>query len=112
MSNKPIIECRDAGIRVSGWRTEKESKKGNKYNSYSFKIEKRYYDADSEEYKETRYFNPEELLKLKELLTSAYEGRKKLEKVESFSKTGTNVKLVVGKPDELRELIKRELEEK
>jgi len=85
MSNKPIIEARDSGIRVSGWRTEKESKTGNKYNSYSFKIEKRYYDTDSGEYKETRYFKPEELLKLKELITIAYDRRLKLEQSERTS---------------------------
>jgi len=84
-NNKTIIECSDAGIRVSGWRSEKESKNGNKYNSYSFKIEKRYYDSDSEEYKETRYFKPEELLKLKELITVAYDRRLKLEQSERTS---------------------------
>ena len=84
-NNKPCIECRDAGIRVSGWKTERESKTGNKYNSYSFQIEKRYYDSDSEEYKETRYFKPEELLKLKELITVAYDRRLKLEQSQRTS---------------------------
>jgi|TARA_Y100000310_G_C20358086_1_gene657650 hypothetical protein len=72
MSNKPIIECKDGGIRVSGWRSEKVSKNGRAYGTYSFKIEKRYFDAESEQYKETRYFKPEELLKLKEQIVKAY----------------------------------------
>jgi len=84
-NNKPCIETRDGGIRVSGWKSEKESKNGNKYNSYSFKIEKRYYDADSEEYKETRYFKPEELLKLKELIIVVYDRRLKLEQSQKTS---------------------------
>jgi len=72
MSNKPIIECKDGGLRVSGWRTEKVSKNGKAYGTYSFKIEKRYFDADSEQYKETRYFKPEEMLRLRELMTKGY----------------------------------------
>jgi hypothetical protein len=72
MSNKPIIECKDGGLRVSSWRTEKVSKNGKAYGSYSFKIEKRYFDAESEQYKETRYFNPEEVLRVSKLLNEAY----------------------------------------
>jgi len=79
MSNKPIIECKDGGLRVSGWRTEKVSKNGKAYGTYSFKIEKRYFDVESEQYKETRYFKPEELLRLKEQISKAYHLSKKYE---------------------------------
>ena len=60
------------GYALAGGEQKRLVKTVKAYGTYSFKIEKRYFDADSEQYKETRYFKPEELLRLKEQVSKAY----------------------------------------
>lgn len=69
MSNKPIANAKNGGVGIAMW----EGYNGN----YSFTIDKRYKDKKTEEWKESKVFFKEDLIKLKGCIDEilALEGR-------------------------------------
>lgn len=75
LPQKPVREFRASGggtVTAAVWRNEHE-RDGQLMVTYSIGLRKRYYDRDSETWKDSDYFFPEDLPKLRLVIDKAYE---------------------------------------
>jgi hypothetical protein len=69
---KPVMEFRAGTIVASVWQ-ERGGANGKSYPKFSVRIQKRYRDEKSGQWKTTTYFRPDELPKLELVAGKAYE---------------------------------------
>jgi len=69
---QPVMEFRAGTIVASVWQ-ERGAANGKSYPTFSIRIQKRYRDEKSGQWKTTTYVRPDELPKLALVATKAYE---------------------------------------
>ena len=72
-SNKPVKTFRAGQIKASVWKNVKTNKAGENFDAYSISIVKTYKEKDSDNWKETNSFQPDEIAKLELVARKAYE---------------------------------------
>lgn len=66
--NAPMMSMRDGSISVSVWEKAMQTKEGKPFVGHSIKVVRKYREKDDGEWKETSYFNKNDLPRLQNLL--------------------------------------------
>lgn len=71
-NKEPIAKYGGGNIQIAKWINTRKAKEGNQeYKIESYKIQKQYKDEETGQWKDTNYYNNNELQKLKELIEQA-----------------------------------------
>jgi len=72
-SHKPEFAISDGSLRLAIWRFTKRRDDGSDFVTHSTKIDKRYFDRTTNEWKETGFLSKQDVASLQQLLPKAYD---------------------------------------